>query len=145
MVSITSAQIDVPAVFASVATAHTDGIDVFVHSVRSHSHGRRVQAVEYVTDVPQAREVLAAIEQSLRKKWCVDNVALIHRIGVMKVGQAAFVAAVSGANSRQTFEACCYATESIQSTIPFQKREIYEEGLAWFVGQHDVDVCGIAA
>jgi molybdopterin synthase catalytic subunit len=144
MVSITTSPIDIAATVACVTTARADGVDVSVHTVRNHSHGKRVREVEFATDLSQAREILSAIERTLRTKWPLENVALIQRVGAVAVGQAVFVAAVSSAMGRDAFEACRYAIESMRSTIPVQMKERFEEGLAWYVGQHDVDVCGMA-
>jgi molybdopterin synthase catalytic subunit len=143
MVSITTSPIDIAATVAFVTTARADGVDVFVHTVRSHSHGKRVSAIEFTTDLAQAREILSAIERTLRTRWPLENVALIQRIGVISVGQAVYAAAVSSTSKRHALEACHYAIESIRSTIPVKTRERFEEGLAWYVGQHDVDVCGL--
>lgn len=144
MVSITSTSINVPAILASVTTAHAGGVDVFLHTVRSHSHGRRIRALEYTTDVPRAEQLMAEIELMMRKRWRLQNVALVHRIGVLKVGEVAAVAAVSAVNRAEAFDACRYAIDDIKAIVPFEKIESFEEGLSWVVGQHDVDVVGMS-
>lgn len=144
MFAITTSPIDIAATVAFVTTARADGADVFVHTVRSHSHGRRVSAVEFTTDLSSSREILSAIERTLRTRWSLENVALIQRVGVVSVGQAVYAAAVSSARKRDALEACHYAIESMRSTIPVKTNERFEEGLAWYVGQHDIDVCGLA-
>jgi hypothetical protein len=31
-----------------------------------------------------------------------------------------------------------------QNIVPIEKTEVFEEGLAWVMGQHDVDVVGMS-
>lgn len=87
-----------------------------------------------------AEKLMAEIEQEIRGKWIVDAVALVHRIGMLNVGDVAVVTAVSAPHRKEAFEACRYAIDAIKSVVPIWKRELFEEGLAWVVGQHAVDV-----
>jgi molybdopterin synthase catalytic subunit len=144
MVSITPTPIDVSAILASAATSHAEGNDVFFNTVRSHLHGKRVRALKYTTDVQQAEQLMTEIEQMMRKRWRLQTIVLAHRIGVVKVGEVAVIAAVSAANRAEAFDACRYAIDGINTIVPIEKTELFEEGLAWVVGQHDVDVVGIS-
>lgn len=145
MVSITSTPIDISAILATVATSHAQGVDVFINTVRSHSHGRRIEAMEYTTNVQRAKQMMTEIEHVMRQRWLLQSVILVHRIGVLYVGQVSLVAAVSASNSAGAFEACRYAIDAIETVVPFEKAEFLEEGLAWVVGQHDVDVVGMGS
>lgn len=145
MNTVTTSHIDVQTVLNAASSSNVSGVNLFVQSVRSHSHGARVSMVEYSTDVAQAREILSAIERTLHKRWQLEKVVLILRVGKVHVGEPLFVAAVSSSISRAAFAACRYAIESMRTTIPLQTKESFEEGLAWYVGQHDIDVCSLPA
>ncbi len=140
MVAITQLPIDVEQITRGISSPRAGGIDVFIGVVRNHSRGKRVRQLEYSAYVPMAEKLMAGIEQELRTKWVVENVALVHRIGVLQVGEVAVVTAVSAAHRDTAFEACRYAIDRVKTIVPIWKREHFEEGLAWIVGQHEVDI-----
>ncbi|MEK9137040.1 MAG: molybdenum cofactor biosynthesis protein MoaE [Bacteroidota bacterium] len=140
MVTVTATPIDVQRVIHDISTPHSGGIDVFIGVVRNHSQGKRVRQLEYTAYMPMAEKLMAEIEQEIRKKWVVDGVALVHRIGMLQVGDIAVVAAISALHRHEAFEACRYAIDRVKAVVPIWKKEHFEEGLAWVVGQHEVDV-----
>lgn len=142
MTSITQHPIDVSSILESVRTPHSGGTDCFIGTVRNHSHGRRVESLEYTAYIPMAEKLMAAIEEEMRKKWILHNIVLVHRVGVLHVGDVAVVTAVSASHRNEAFEACRYAIDRIKEVVPIWKKEFYEEGTAWVVGQHDIDLSG---
>ncbi len=139
MVSITTQPIDVNAIYNAVRSVHSGGIDIFVGTVRDRSHGRRVKALDYSAYVPMAEKLMMEIEDAMRKQWPLHNVVLVHRIGTLALGDVAVVTAVAAAHRKEAFEACRYAIDRIKADVPIWKKEHFEEGTEWVVGQHDVD------
>lgn len=139
MVAILKSPIDVDEIIREVSTPRAGGIDVFIGTVRNHSRGRPVNQLEYSAYIPMAEKLMSAIEQELRAKWIVEGVALVHRIGVLQVGDVAVVTAVSAAHRDNAFEACRYAIDRVKAVVPIWKREHFAEGSAWVVGNHEVD------
>ena len=140
MNAIVQTPIVVEHIMQAVSTPRAGGIDVFVGTVRDHSQGKRVRHLEYSAYVPMAEKIMLQIENEIREKWIVQEISLVHRIGILQVGDIAVVTAVSAPHRKEAFEACRYAIYRIKSIVPIWKREYFEEGLAWVVGQHDVDV-----
>jgi len=142
VVAVSQTSIDVEQIIRAVSTPRSGGIDVFIGTVRNHSQGKRVRQLEYTAYVPMAEKLMAEIEKEIRGKWIVDGVALVHRIGLLKIGDVAVVTAVSAPHRKEAFEACRYAIDRIKDVVPIWKKEFFEEGLAWVVGQHEIDVNG---
>ena len=140
MVQIVTTSIDVQKIIDGISSPRAGGIDVFIGTVRSHSQGKRVRELEYSAYVPMAEKLMAEIEHEIRRTWIVDAVALVHRIGMLKIGDVAVVTAVSAPHRNEAFEACRYAIDRVKAIVPIWKKEYFEEGLAWVVGQHEVDV-----
>jgi molybdopterin synthase catalytic subunit len=139
MVSITQHPIEVPPILASVHTRHSGAIDCFIGTVRNHSQGKRVKAMEYTSYIEMGEKLMRQIEEEMQRKWTLHNVVLIHRVGMLQVGDVAVVTAVSSSHRAEAFEACRYAIDRIKADVPIWKKEFFEEGHAWVVGQHDVD------
>lgn len=140
MVAVSPIPIDIDKVIRIISTPRSGGIDVFIGTVRNHSQGKRVRQLEYTAYVPMAEKLMAEIEKDIRVKWIIEGVALIHRIGMLKIGDVAVVTAVSAPHRNEAFEACRYAIDRIKAVVPIWKKEHFEEGLAWVVGQHEVDI-----
>ena len=142
MISITEHPIDIQAILRSIHTLHSGAVDCFIGTIRNKSHGRQVNALEYTAYVEMAEKQMREIEGEIKKKWMLHNIALVHRIGLLQVGDIAVVTAVSSAHRAEAFESCRYAIDRIKAVVPIWKKEIFEEGNAWVVGQHDVDFVG---
>jgi molybdopterin synthase catalytic subunit len=140
MVSITAQPIDVPPILAGVHTLHSGAIASFIGTVRNHSHGRRVKALEYSAYMEMGEKLMVEIEAEMRRKWALHDVALVHRVGMLDVGQVAVVIAVSSSHRAEAFDACRFGIDRIKADVPIWKQEYYEEGHSWVVGQHDVDI-----
>ena len=142
MVLITQSPINVEEVIREISTPRSGGLDIFLGTVRNHSRGRRVRELEYSAYVPMAEKLMAEIENQIKGMWVVDKIVIIHRTGLLKIGEVSVVTAVSAPHRKQAFEACRYAIDSVKSVVPIWKKEYFEEGTAWVVGQHEVDVKG---
>ncbi len=138
MVAVTSDPINVTKLYEDVCTPESGGIDVFVGTVRNSSGGKSVQSVEYTAYLPMAEKQMALIEQEVRRQWDVHEVALVHRIGVLEVGEVAVVTAVSATHRKEAFEACRYAIDRIKSIVPIWKKEIAGDGKILAEGQHSL-------
>jgi len=138
--AVSQTPIDVEQIIRAVSTPRSGGMDVFIGTVRNHSQGKRVRELEYSAYVPMAEKLMAEIEKEIKGKWIVDAVALVHRIGILKIGDVAVVTAISAAHRNEAFEACRYAIDRVKTIVPIWKKEHFEEGLAWVVGQHEVDI-----
>ena len=124
MVAITTGAIDPAEVMREIATPGTGGIDLFVGTVRDNNEGKAVASIEYTAYVPMAEELLRRIEAEIRERWPVENVVLLHRIGLLAVGEVSVLTAVAAPHRAAAFEACRHAIERIKADVPIWKKEI---------------------
>ena len=54
--------------------------------------------------------------------------AVHHRLGVVPVGEASIVIAVSSPHRKEAFVACEYLLEQVKLNVPIWKKEVYESG-----------------
>src|SRR5512135_2299393 len=134
MAYITARPIDVASVLADIATAESGGIDLFIGAVRNTSDGNKVRRLEYTAYVPMAEKLMGEIEREIRARWPVHRVILIHRIGMLEIGEIAVVTAVSAAHRDAAFRACRYAIDTVKATVPIWKKEFLDEGEVWAEG-----------
>lgn len=67
---------------------------------------------------------LAAITASIKERWNVDDVLLIRRLGMLKIGDVISLVAVSSPASSDAFEACRFGLERIKKMSTIGKTEM---------------------
>ncbi len=119
------------------ATASFTGI------VRNHDHGRPVKKLFYESYPVMANKVIDHLISEAKRRWPVDDVAVLHRVGELEVGETAVAIAVSAAHRDEAFEACRFMIESIKHEAPIWKKQIYEDGSGEWVFCHAAEARAI--
>lgn len=115
----------------------------FTGTARDHAAGRPdVQRLEYEAYEEAAVARLAALAAEARQRWPgLGRIALLHRTGVVDLGAAAVVVAVSAPHRGEAFEAARWAIDELKRTVPIWKRESWAGGESWGLeAQHLTDV-----
>lgn len=135
MFEIVSHPIDAAAVTAAVSDPRAGATVTFVGTTRDHNEGRRVTLLEYEAypemGLAEMRKIAAAIEE----RWPVERVAIVHRVGVVPIGEASVVIAVSAGHRVAAFEACHFAIDRLKEVVPIWKKEHFDGGEVWIGSQ----------
>jgi molybdopterin synthase catalytic subunit len=131
---ITREPLDLQAEAALVARPAAGALLTFSGVVREEHLGRRVVGIEYHAYEPMALQEMARIEEEARRRWPGAAVAMAHRLGTLKVGEASIVIAVSSPHRAEGFAALRFAIDTLKETVPIWKKELYEDGYAWIEG-----------
>jgi molybdopterin synthase catalytic subunit len=116
---------------------------LFTGTVRDHAEGHPgVSSLEYEAYTGQVEPRLAAIADGARRRWSgLGRIALLHRTGLLGVGDASVAVAVSAAHRAEAFEAARFCIDAVKVHVPIWKRETWDGGTAW-VGGADVAAVG---
>jgi molybdopterin synthase catalytic subunit len=115
----------------------TDGAVVtFDGIVRNNFDGRPVDYLEYEAYAAMAEKKLAEIAAEVQQKFAVGEVAMVHRIGRLEIGESSIVIAVAAPHRHAAFEACAYAMDRVKEDVPVWKKEFFADGKAHWVNQH---------
>ena len=134
MFVLTETSIDLAAIESVVRRPENGGLVIFMGTVRSPSHGRTVEGIEYEAYRGMAEREMERIAEKVCEKWGVNHLAIVHRIGRVAVGEAAVVVAAASPHRRQAFEACQYAMDRVKEAVPIWRKEYYPDGHAWSSG-----------
>jgi len=106
---------------------------LFSGTARDHSPGREgVEVLEYEAYDEQVVPRLSAIAADARIRWStVRRIALIHRTGVVPVGESAVIAVVSAPHRDEAFAAARFCIDALKATVPIWKREEWSGGASW--------------
>jgi molybdopterin synthase catalytic subunit len=82
-----------------------------------------------------AEVVLAQIGDEVQARWPqIRDVAIVHRLGRMEVGESSVIIAVAAAHRQGAFEACSYAIDRLKQIVPVWKKEVGPDGSFWVEG-----------
>ncbi len=97
----------------------------YVGLIRDTSHGKPVRSVEYRDTDGQAQGRLEKLAEEIIQKFPVNNLALCHRVGELKVGDINIVFAFACSHRQEGFAACSYAVDRFKEAMPTTKKETY--------------------
>jgi len=127
MIEITPKPISPERVVNKVKTNNSGCVVTYIGLIRESSQGKQTLSVEYSDAEGKAEDRLLEIASEARQKWPLNNIAICHRIGKLKVGDINIVIAVAAAHRREGFAACQYVIDRFKQTLPTQKRETYHD------------------
>jgi molybdopterin synthase catalytic subunit len=115
-------------------------VATFCGTVRNHSQGRPgVVELEYEAYEPHATARMADVAHAARRRFGgLGRVALLHRTGVLGVGDVSVVVVVSAPHRSEAFGATRFCIDAIKSTVPIWKRETWASGSDWSACSHPI-------
>jgi molybdopterin synthase catalytic subunit len=131
MYKVVDSPIDEIALEDVVRTDADGAVIVFRGVARRHSRGRDVVHLEYEAYPEMAEKVMAQIAEEIKSRWPVSGVAMVHRTGVLEIGQASVVIAISAPHRGEAFEASQYAIDRLKQIVPIWKKEVWSDGSQW--------------
>ncbi|MEO7665014.1 MAG: molybdenum cofactor biosynthesis protein MoaE [Candidatus Limnocylindrales bacterium] len=93
--------------------------------------GRAVQALEYEALEPMALRILEDIANEIVERFGVERLAIVHRTGVVPLGEASTAIVACSPHRGAAFEAAAYAIDETKARAPIWKAERFEDGHVW--------------
>jgi molybdopterin synthase catalytic subunit len=96
--------------------------------------GRSVDSLEYEALEPMALTVLGQIADEVADRFGVDRLAIVHRSGVVPLGEPSIAVVAVSPHRDAAFRAARYAIDETKARAPIWKAEQFEDGHVW-IGQ----------
>jgi molybdopterin synthase catalytic subunit len=129
---VTAAELSVDDVVARLADPAIGAVVTFVGVVRGETAGRGVRYLEYEAYPEMAEETLRQIGAEIRARWqTIREVAIVHRVGRLQVGETSVVIVLSAAHRPEVFDALRYAIDRLKEIVPIWKKEVWVDGAEW--------------
>jgi len=135
MIRLTPDPIDYHGLTEAVRRPHCGAVALFLGTVRDLTGEQVTVFLDYEAYGPMAEKKLAEIEAEVRRRWRVGNVALVHRLGRLAVGEVSVAVAVSCPHRGEAFDACRFAVETLKELVPIWKKENAPDGTGEWVHQ----------
>ena len=122
-------------VVARLERPEDGAIVIFDGIVRNHSRNRRTLYLEYEAYEAMALAKLRELAAQATQKFAVRNLAIVHRLGRIEIGESSVLIAVFSAHRAPAFDACRWVIDTLKRTVPIWKKEFFEDGAIWADGE----------
>jgi molybdopterin synthase catalytic subunit len=76
-------------------------------------------------------KALQGIAEKAQARWQVADLAIIHRVGALKLADQIVMVSVLSAHRGDAFAACEFIMDYLKTEAPFWKKETSEQGSKW--------------
>ena len=131
MTHLTDAPIDSQDLVKRVMRSSDGACVVFEGVVRNHHEGKQVESIFYDAYRPMAEKEITKILNDINTQFPQVAIAVEHRLGLLRVGEASIVIACSSPHRGEAFEVCRAVLDRFKQTVPIWKKESGPGGEEW--------------
>jgi molybdopterin synthase catalytic subunit len=135
LVKLVREPIAAEALVAAAKQGEDGAVIVFDGIVRNNSRGRKTLYLVYEAYEEMAVKQMNQLAREAITRLGVRNVAIIHRLGRLQVGETSVLIIVASAHRRQAFEASRWLIDTLKKTVPIWKKETFVDGAVWADGE----------
>ena len=127
--------IDTSPIVAGIKRGEDGASVVFEGVVRNQTRGRKTLYLDYEAYEEMALRQMEELVGQAIKQFPVRDVALVHRLGRLEIGETSVLIAVASAHRAAAFDACRWLIDTLKRTVPIWKKEYFEDGAVWADGE----------
>ena len=103
----------------------------FLGLMRDLNEGERVEAMALEHYPGMTEKALMAIAEEAARRWSLDRVRILHRVGALAPQEPIVLVAVTSAHRGDAFRACEFLIDYLKTRAPFWKKESTSSGDHW--------------
>src|SRR6266436_4209942 len=96
----------------------------FLGVVRGTEEGTAIHAIEYETFQQMAEHQFGLLFDEIEKRWPIESVRLVHRVGVVKVNEPSLWVEVIAPHRGEAFAACHWLIDQMKRLVPIWKKPV---------------------
>ena len=96
----------------------------FLGIVRGQEGNTSISAIDYEAFEKMSEHQFRKIFDELEKRWPIESVRLVHRIGVVPVNEPSLWVEVSAPHRGEAFAACQFLIDEMKKVVPIWKRPV---------------------
>jgi MoaE-MoaD fusion protein len=133
--SIVREVIDTQRIVAALKHGEDGAVLVFDGVVRNQTQGRKTLYLDYEAYEDMALDQMESLASQALTQFPVRDVAIVHRLGRLEIGETSVLIAVVSAHRAAAFDACRWLIDTLKRTVPIWKKEYFEDGAVWADGE----------
>ena len=128
MIEITENKIEHEKLNKELYDLSCGAVVTFEGRIRNHNDLKEVSRLVYDCYKPMALKVLEEIQNEALKKWDINKIIAVHRIGEVPLGEISVWIGVVSVHRKEAFETCRFVIDEIKTKVPIWKQETYTDG-----------------
>jgi|SRR5688500_17959533 molybdopterin synthase catalytic subunit len=96
----------------------------FLGVVREIEGEKNITALEYEAFEKMAMHQFEKIFDALEKRWPVESMRVVHRVGLVAVNEPSLWVEVTAPHRAEAFEACQFLIDEMKRVVPIWKRPV---------------------
>ena len=105
-------------------TRETGAVIYFLGIVRGTEQDKPIQSLEYEAFVAMVQHQFGLLFDQMEERWPVQSVRLVHRTGVVPVGQPSLWVEVISPHRGEAFAACQFLIDEMKRVVPIWKKPL---------------------
>jgi molybdopterin synthase catalytic subunit len=134
-VEILDAELPTAEVLAAMRAGPDGAVCTFEGIVRDNTRGRQTLYLDYEAYREMALDQMRALAAEALTRFAVRDVALLHRLGRIAVGETSVLIVVASAHRGAAFDACRWLIDTLKKQVPIWKKETFVDGAVWADGE----------
>ena len=123
--ALTKDAINEPDLLAKRSLSSSMGAAVyFLGFVRDTEAGQRISALEYEAFERMVEHQFNLLFDAIEKRWPVESVRLVHRIGLIKANEPSLWVEVVAPHRGEAFAACQWLIDEMKRVVPIWKKPV---------------------
>jgi molybdopterin synthase catalytic subunit len=135
LIEIVDGPIAADATVAGMKAGGDGAVCVFDGIVRDNTRGRKTLHLDYEAYHEMALEQMRRLAAEAVAKFGVRDVAMVHRLGRLMVGETSVLIVVASAHRAAAFDACRWLIDTLKTKVPIWKKETFADGVVWADGE----------
>ncbi len=116
--------------------AGSDGaVCTFEGIVRNQTRDRQTLHLDYESYRDMALSQMQTLATEALVKFKIRDVAILHRLGRLHVGETSVLIVVVSAHRGPAFDACRWLIDTLKKQVPIWKKETFVDGAVWADGE----------
>lgn len=96
----------------------------FLGVVRDSEEGQAITAIEYEAFEKMVHHQFNLLFDEMEKRWPIECVRLIHRVGVVKVNEPSLWVEIIAPHRGEAFAACQWLIDEMKRVVPIWKKPV---------------------
>jgi len=96
----------------------------FLGVVRGTEGNANISALEYEVFQRMAEHQIDLLLDEMTKRWPIESVRLVHRVGLVKVNEPSLWVEVIAPHRGETFAACQWLIDEMKRSVPIWKKPV---------------------
>jgi len=123
--TITAEQIDEAGLSRSRKLSKGMGAVIyFLGVVRGTEEGNAIEAIEYEAFQRMAEHQFNLLFDEMEKRWPIESVRLVHRVGTVKVNEPSLWVEVVAPHRGEAFASCQWLIDEMKRVVPIWKKPV---------------------